>query len=121
MVLQVTFHLLIGSETSSTAWYKAAERTLSLVGACVLVQDRLLPEILATLVAFVRFLAGVYPQVLVQYRPLAEGTAAVQTGERFLVGMYPQVLRQVTLLAEPFTALNARIWPRLNVDTAVLQ
>lgn len=111
----------------------------------VLIQDGLLPEVLATLATFVRLLASMDANVLkkkkttsnfkmlnfkfkaspnpnlVQYRPLPEEPRTVRTPERLLVGVDAQVLGQVGLLAEPLAALRTRVGPRLDVDATVLE
>ncbi len=117
----MTFDLLLGAEPTATAGHRAAERPLALVGARVLVEDGLLPEVLAALGALVRLLAGVYPQVLVEYGALAKRATTVQTGEGLLVGVDAQMLGEMALLAETFAALDARIRTRLDMHAAVLQ
>lgn len=63
-----------------------------MVSARVLVQYRLLSEVLVTDAALVRLGARVYTDVLVEDRPLPEVTAAEHALVRLLVGVDPNVL-----------------------------
>lgn len=65
VVVDVLLHLRLCGETAPAVRHRAAERPIALVRPCVLIQDRLLPEVLAALRALVGFLAGVDTQVLV--------------------------------------------------------
>ena len=121
VVVDVLLHLGLRGETPSAVGHGTAERPVALMGARVLVQDGLLPEILAALLALVRLLAGVYPQMLIENGALPEVAAAVDAAVGLLVRVDAQVLGQMGLLSEPLAALRARIRPRLDVYAAVLQ
>lgn len=121
VVVDVLLDLGLGGEAPPAVRHGTAERPVALVGARVLVQDRLLTEIFAALLTLVRFLAGVDAQVLIQDGALAEVTAAVDAAVRFLVRVDAQMLGQVGLLPEPLAALRAGIRPGLDVYTTVLQ
>lgn len=64
MVVRVLFHLVLGGEASTAVWHRAAERSLTLMGAHMLVQDGLLPEVLAAVQTLVWLLARVDADVL---------------------------------------------------------
>lgn len=64
MVIDMFLDFLFRCESSPTVWHWAAEWTIAyLVCSCVLVQDGLLSEVLATLRAFVWFFSGVNSDV----------------------------------------------------------
>lgn len=121
VVVDVLLDLGLGGETPPAVGHRAAEGPVTLVGARVLVQYRLLAEILAALLTLVRLLARVDAQMLVQDRALAEITAAVHAPVRLFVRVDAKVLGQVGLLPEPLAALGARVRSRLDVYAPVLQ
>lgn len=82
-------------ESSSDGVIERETGTLALVSADVLIQDRLLSEVLAAFRALVRLLTRVDAQMLIQDRPLSEGPLAVDAGERLLIRVDPQVLSKV--------------------------
>lgn len=88
VVVYVLLHFRFSGEASSAVGHRAAEGSVALVGPGVLVQDRLLAEVLPALRAFVGFLPGVDPQVLVEDGSLAEVPPAVDAAVGFLVGVY---------------------------------
>lgn len=59
VVIDVLLHLRLSREAPPAIGHGAAERPIALVRARVLIQDRLLPEVLAALRALVRLLTGV--------------------------------------------------------------
>lgn len=120
MVVDVLFHLGLGRKTPSAVRHRATKRPIALVSTRVLVQDRLLTEVFAALLALVRFLAGVDTQMLIEDRALAEVATAVHTTVRLLVCVDAQVLRKMGLLSEPLAALRARVWSRFDVYATVL-
>lgn len=121
MVVDVLLYLGLGGETPPAVGHRTTERPIALVGARVLIQDRLLTEILAALLTLVRLFSGVDTQMLIENRALAEVASTIHAAIRFLVRVDTQMLREVGLLSEPLAALWARIWPRLDVYAPVLQ
>lgn len=121
VVVDVLLDFGLGGKAASAVGHGAAEGSLALVRARVLVQDGLLTEVLAALATLVRLLARMDAQVLVKDGALAEVTAAVGAAVGFFVGVDAQVLRQVALLTEALAALGARVRAGLDVDAAVLQ
>lgn len=121
VVVDVFLHLGFGGEAPPAVGHRTAERPVALVSARVLVQDRLLAEVLAALLALVRFLTGVDTQMLIEDRALAEVASTVHATIRLLVRVDAEMLRKVGLLSESLAALRARIRPRLDVYASVLQ
>lgn len=121
VVVDVLLHLRLGGEAPPAVGHGAAEGPVALVRPRVLVQDGLLPEVLAALRALVGLLPRVDAQVLVQDRALPEVPAAVHAPVGLLVGVDAQVLGQVRLLPEALAALGARVRPGLDMYAAVLQ
>ena len=93
VVVDVLLHLRLGGEPPPAVGHRAAERPVTLVRPCVLVENRLLPKVLAALGALVRLLAGMDTQVLVEDGPLTEEARAVHAAVRFLISVDAQVLR----------------------------
>lgn len=121
VVVDMLLHLGLGGEAPPTVGHRTTERPVALVSARVLVQDRLLAEVLAALLALVRLLTGVNAQVLIENRALAEVTSTVHAAVRLLVRVDAQMLRKMRLLSEPLAAFRARIRPRFDVYASVLQ
>lgn len=121
MVVDVLLHLWFGGETPPAVWHRTAKRPVTLMGARVLIQYRLLTEIFAALLTLVRLLAGMNAQMLIQDGTLTEVAAAINAAVRLFVRVNAKVLGQVRLLPEPFAALRARIRSRFDVYAAVLQ
>ena len=110
VVVDVLLNLGLRGEAPPAVGHRAAEGPVALVRPRVLVQDGLLPEVLAALGALVRLLPGVDAQVLVEDGPLAEEARAIHAAVRLLIGVDAQVLRQMRLLPEPLAALGTGVW-----------
>lgn len=121
VVVDVFLHLGLGGEPPPAVGHRTTEWPIALVSARMLVQDRFLTEVLATLLALVRFLTGMDTQMLIENRALAEITSTIHTAIRLLVRVNAQMLREMGLLPESLAAFRTRIWPRLDVYTPVLQ
>lgn len=121
VVVDVLLHLGLGGEAPPAIGHRTTERPIALVSARVLVQDRLLAEVFAALLALVRLLAGMDTQMLIEDRALAEVASTVHAAIRLLVRVDAQMLREMGLLPESLAALWARIRPRLDVYTPMLQ
>lgn len=110
VVVDVLLNLGLCGEAPPAVGHGAAEGPVALVRPRVLVQDGLLPEVLAALGAFIRLLPGMDAQVLVEDSPLAEEARAVHAAVRLLIGVDAQVLRQMRLLSEALAALGTGVW-----------
>jgi len=121
VIIDVLLDLGLGGEAPPAIGHRTAERPVTLMGARVLVQDRLLTKVLAALLTLVRLLPGVDAQMLIEDRALTEIAAAVHAAVRLLVRVDAQMLREMGLLPKSFAALRARIRPRFDVYAPVLQ
>lgn len=92
VVVDVLLHLGLGGEAAPAVGHGAAEGPVALVRARVLVEDGLLPEVLAALRTLVRLLARVDAKVLVEYRPLPEKSRAIYASVWLFVCVNAQVL-----------------------------